>query len=96
MDLLAAVRTLGGLIILCLLPGWAWGLVLLPNLRGLAKFVAAVGLSVVIVTLAAFLGSTTLEVQISAAHAVWWSLALTAAGLTTLAGQAPRASRPRA
>jgi len=89
MDALGVAQAIAGVALLAFVPGYVWSRALLPSLDRIERFVTAVGLSIALMVLALYLGSAVASINVSATHAVWWSLAL------TLAGAAVWASRRR-
>lgn len=79
-DMAGALQAVGGLILLAFLPGFTWSRALLPHLRGLERIVISIGLSVALLTIVLYAGSVLAQIDVSASHAVWTALALSAAG----------------
>lgn len=74
------LQALAAVTLLAFLPGSAWSFALLPELSRIARLVASVALSIALMVLALYLGSAVAGINVSGAHAIWWSLALTLAG----------------
>lgn len=84
-DLAALLRAAAGLVVLAWLPGYVWVRAALPGMEGVARHVAAVALSVAMVTLALYGGNVLLSLPVAGSTAIWYALAFAALGLGRLA-----------
>lgn len=81
MDALGLLRAVLVAPILAWLPGYVWARVLIPEMRGVERFVLAVVLSVVMLTLCLYLGNVILDIPIGGGYALVYAfLLLVAAG----------------
>jgi uncharacterized membrane protein len=84
-DVASLARALVFAPLLAFVPGYAWIVVLAPQIRGLARLAIGIVLSIALVMLALFGGSVLLHARVSGANAVMDAVALTLVALAVRA-----------
>lgn len=95
MDWQSVPRGLVGIALLAFLPGWVWTRALLPTLSRLETALVAIGLSVAMMVFVLYVGSAVFSIAVTATHAVWWALALMAAGWVVWVARRRTGAHPR-